>query len=70
MVMVNQTSLNKVSLTNEMLARIYPETFHTRSGRANGVSEDWGVKDWVCNCPDCAQIRRQIWERTESAVRI
>ena len=52
-------------ISNEMLIKIYPETFHTRSGRANGVGDAWGVgDDWVCRCNDCAKIRRQIWEKS------
>ncbi len=59
------------TISNKMLTRIYPETFHTRSGRANGVGEAWGVGDnWVCECSDCAQIRRQIWNRLESSIGI
>ena len=58
--------MEKEAVSNEILSKIYPETFHTISGRANGVGKAWGVgDDWVCNCSDCAKIRRQIWERLE-----
>tara|TARA_Y100001968_G_C19153248_1_gene617174 strand:+ start:359 stop:553 length:195 start_codon:yes stop_codon:yes gene_type:complete len=57
------------SISNDMLCKIYPETFHTRTGRKNGVGEAWGVGDsWICNCSDCAQIRREIWNRVESSL--
>ncbi len=49
-----------------MLTKIYPETFHTRSGRKNGVSDAWGVGiEWVCQCEDCIQIRKNLWNRTK-----
>tara|TARA_B100000700_G_C14995281_1_gene833471 strand:- start:218 stop:409 length:192 start_codon:yes stop_codon:yes gene_type:complete len=57
------------SIKNEMLLKIYPETFHTRTGRANGVGEAWGQGDsWICKCSDCMRIRRQVWERFESSL--
>ena len=54
-----------------MLNKIYPDTFHTRSGRKNGVGEAWGVGNkWICQCEDCIQIRRNLWERVIGSLHI
>ena len=61
--------MNAHSVSNEILSRVYPDTFHTRTGRKNGVGEAWGQGDsWICNCKDCEQIRRQIWERLDYSI--
>ena len=57
------------NISNAKLSKLFPETFHTRSGRANGVGDAWGIGDeWVCDCVDCSRFRRQIWERLESSL--
>ena len=57
------------TMDNDLLTKIYPETFHTISGIRNGVGDAWGVgSDWVCKCSDCIQIRRNIWERLKNSI--
>ena len=56
-----------MSISNEILNTIYPNTFHTLSGRANGVGDAWGVGDsWICECCDCLLIRKNLWERIDN----
>ncbi len=58
-------------ISNERLSQVFPETFHTLSGRANGVGDAWGVgDDWVCDCADCTRFRRQVWERLHTSLSI
>ena len=53
------------NISNEKLSELFPETFHTRTARANGVGESW-----ICDCADCCRFRREVWERLEESFRM